>query len=155
MSEDARPLNTGRRATKLTPKQRAFVQAYIVTGNASEAYRQAYDTSKMSDKAIGNEASRLLAHPGITLEVERLRAEHAGRHNVTIDSLTAELEKARQGAETANQYGAAVSAILGKAKLHGLIVDKAKVEVSTHEDALRALQQLVEPQERTNGASVH
>jgi phage terminase small subunit len=28
---------------KLTPKQERFVQAYIETGNATEAYRQAYD----------------------------------------------------------------------------------------------------------------
>ena len=30
-------------AKKLTPKQESFCLAYIETGNASEAYRQAYD----------------------------------------------------------------------------------------------------------------
>ncbi|SQE31532.1 Terminase small subunit [Mannheimia haemolytica] len=29
--------------TELTPKQEAFCLAYIETGNASEAYRQAYE----------------------------------------------------------------------------------------------------------------
>jgi phage terminase small subunit len=32
-------------ADKLTPKQEAFVLAYLETGNASEAYRQCYDVS--------------------------------------------------------------------------------------------------------------
>jgi phage terminase small subunit len=73
----------------------------------------------MSDKTIGNEASRLLAHPGITLEVERLQATHAKRHNITVDSLSAELEAARESAMTTGQISAAVSAIMGKAKLHG------------------------------------
>ena len=30
---------------RLTPKQEAFCRAYVETGNASEAYRQAYPTS--------------------------------------------------------------------------------------------------------------
>ena len=44
----------------LTPKQEAFCLAYIETGNASEAYRQAYDAGKMSEKVIHNKASDLL-----------------------------------------------------------------------------------------------
>jgi len=41
-----------------------------------------------------------------------------------VDSLTVELEKARESAMSTGQISAAVSAIMGKAKLHGLIVDK-------------------------------
>ena len=44
----------------LTPKQEAFVLAYVKTGNASEAYRQVYDTNA-SAKTINEKASRLLA----------------------------------------------------------------------------------------------
>ena len=31
----------------MTPKQEKFCQLYVELGNASEAYRQAYDASKM------------------------------------------------------------------------------------------------------------
>lgn len=32
--------------TRLTPKQEAFAQAYVETGNASGAYRRAYNAGK-------------------------------------------------------------------------------------------------------------
>jgi hypothetical protein len=41
-----------------------------------------------------------------------------------VDSLTAELEEARSVAMAEKQASAAVSATMGKAKLHGLVVDK-------------------------------
>ena len=41
-----------------------------------------------------------------------------------MDNLTTELEAARESAMSTGQISAAVSAIMGKAKLHGLIVDK-------------------------------
>ena len=39
-------------ADKLTPKQEAFVLAYIETGNASEAYRRAYNAENMSERSF-------------------------------------------------------------------------------------------------------
>lgn len=112
----------------LTPKQEAFALAYIETGNASEAYRQSYSASKMKPEAIMVEASRLLANPIVALRVAELKAAHAKRHEITVDSLLAELDEARQVALMADkpQSAAAVSATLGKAKLLGLLTDKVE-----------------------------
>lgn len=58
---------TGRRGARrsLTPKQRAFVEAYLKNGqNAAAAYRTAY-ASKASAKDVATEASRLLNNPKI------------------------------------------------------------------------------------------
>ena len=44
----------------LTPKQEKFCQLYIELGNASEAYRQSYDCSKMQIFAWGVNLSCLL-----------------------------------------------------------------------------------------------
>ena len=74
------------------------------------------------------QACRLLKHPNITLTPERMRAEHAKRHNITVDTLTAELEEARDTAMGIGQISAAVSAIMGKAKLHGLLIQKIQSE---------------------------
>ena len=41
-------------------------------------------------------------------------------------SLTAELEAAREGSISAGQYSAAISAVMGKAKLHGLLADRVR-----------------------------
>ena len=115
--------------TGLTIKQEAFCQAYIETGNASEAYRTAYAADKMKPEAIHVKASKLLDNAKVALRVSELQGEIKQRHNVTVDSLIAELEEARQaalGAETP-QSSAAVAATLGKAKLTGL--DKQIVEM--------------------------
>ena len=37
---------------KLTPKQERFCQVYIETGNASEAYRAAYNAEKMKPESV-------------------------------------------------------------------------------------------------------
>ncbi|EOX9034731.1 terminase small subunit [Enterobacter hormaechei] len=114
----------------LTIKQEAFCQAYIETGNASEAYRTAYAADKMKPEAVHVQASKLQDNPKIALRLKELQGEIKQRHNVTVDSLLAELEEARQaalGAETP-QSSAAVAATMGKAKLTGL--DKQVVELT-------------------------
>ncbi|HGM5304223.1 TPA: terminase small subunit [Serratia marcescens] len=112
----------------LTIKQEAFCQAYIETGNASEAYRSSYAAENMKPDAIHVQASKLLDNPKIALRVAELRGEIKERHSVTVDSLLAELEEARRAALTAEtpQSSAAVAATLGKAKLTGL--DKQIIE---------------------------
>ena len=59
----------------LTPKQEAFAQAIALEGmNKSDAYRSAYDTSKMSDKTVNEKASVLAGQDKITARVNELRA---------------------------------------------------------------------------------
>lgn len=106
----------------LTPKQEAFCQAYIETGNASEAYRTAYAADKMKPETVHVKANELLKNGKVTVRIGELQGEIKQRHNVTVDSLLAELEEARQKALSAEtpQSSAAVAATMGKAKLVGL-----------------------------------
>ena len=108
----------------LTIKQENFCQADIETGNASEAYRRAYNAENMKPETINREAKKLLDNPKITTRLDELRAAHAERHNITVDSLTIEYEAARILAKENKQPAAMVSATTGKARLHGLIIDK-------------------------------
>lgn len=112
----------------LTPKQEAFALAYVETGNASEAYRRSYNAEKMKPDVVNVKASELLAHGKVSVRVAELQAEHAERHQITVDDLLAELEEARQAALTAEtaQSSAAVAATMGKAKLLGM--DKQVIE---------------------------
>lgn len=114
----------------LTIKQEAFCQAYIETGNASEAYRTAYAADKMKPEAVHVNASKLLDNAKVALRLSELQSEIKQRHNVTVDSLIAELEEARLSALRAEtpQSSAAVAATMGKAKLTGL--DKVVVELT-------------------------
>ena len=121
---------------KLTAKQEAFCLAYIETNNASEAYRRAYDSSKMKPESANESASRLLADVKITARVAELRKPIMQRHNVTVDSLVLELEEARQAALSAEtpQSSAAVAATLGKAKICGL--DKHVIDLMSSDGSM-------------------
>lgn len=110
----------------LTIKQEKFCMVYIETGNASEAYRQAYNCENMKPESINVNACKMLTDAKIAQRLDELKNKHAKRHEITIDDLVKELEEARSialGAVTP-QASAAVSASMGKAKLLGLVIDK-------------------------------
>lgn len=107
----------------LTPKQEAFVQSYLETGNASEAYRSS-GYSGGNPKTVHEAASRLLKNSKVIARLAELQKIHQERHEVTVDSLVAELDEARQLALKTEAPAAAVSATMGKGKLLGLIVEK-------------------------------
>lgn len=56
----------------LTPKQENFCLAYLETGNASEAYRRAYDAENMKAATIHSRASELLDNSEITARLAEL-----------------------------------------------------------------------------------
>ena len=113
---------------KLTPKQEAFAMAYVESGNASKAYKAAYDVNEnTNNNSISVEASKLKNSPKITLRILEMQEDMRERHEVTIDGLTKELEYARVTAQENGQASAMVSATMGKAKLHGLLTDKAQI----------------------------
>ncbi len=111
----------------LTQKREAFCLAYIETGNQSEAYRAAFDAENMKAETVHKRASELMANGEVKGRIAELQAQAVERALVTVQSLTDELEEARALALQEGQPSAAVSASMGKAKLHGLLVDKAAI----------------------------
>lgn len=133
---------------KLTPKQENFCQLFIELGNASEAYRQAYDADSMNENTVNREAKRLLDNPKITTRLELIRKGHQTRHNLTVDDLLQELEDARLKAFEGEraQVSAAVAATMGKAKLLGL--DKVSSLVAKKQELeIAKLQKELNPNE--------
>ena len=115
----------------LTIKQEAFCHAYVENGgNASAAYRSAYDAGEMGDNAIGVEACRLLGSPKVALKVKELRDAISDAHKLTVADLIKELEEARALAATCEtpQTSAMTAATMGKAKLLGY--DKQQMELT-------------------------
>ena len=109
----------------MTPKQAEFVRWYFELGNASEAYKRAYN-SKAKPNTLHRKANDLLKHPTIKAEVITMQDQARARNRVTIDNVIAELEEARQTAKQVGNASAMVSATMGKAKLLGL--DKQVIE---------------------------
>lgn len=60
----------------LTPKQEKFAQLYVELGNASEAYRQAYE-SKAKPESVHVRASELLSDSKVSVRVQELRDDLA------------------------------------------------------------------------------
>jgi hypothetical protein len=113
---------------KLTIKQEKAAIKYVECGNMSEAYRYAYNTVNMKPETINRCAKELFDKGKITARVEALQARLLARHDITVDSLTVELEDARKLAMETNNPSAAVAAITGKAKLHGLLIERRQLE---------------------------
>ena len=57
----------------LTPKQDRFAQAIALEGmNKSDAYRTAYDTSRMTDKTVNEKASLLASNDKVRARIKEL-----------------------------------------------------------------------------------
>ncbi len=128
----ARPLNE----FGVTEQQEKFCRIFVETGNASEAYRQAYNAKNMGANTIAARASEMLNKSNITVRLQQLREVHQKRHAITVDTLLAKLDKVYEAAMDTGegesmrpaQAAAATGAVMAQAKLLGL--DKQIVEVS-------------------------
>jgi len=114
---------------ELTLKQEAFVQAYLETDNATEAYRQAYPNQANGSKpeTLYTHACMLLKSEKVMSRVNELQEASKRRNDVTIDNLVSDLEAARVLAHEVGQAGAATQATMAKAKLHGLGSDRLEI----------------------------
>jgi phage terminase small subunit len=110
----------------MTPKQEKFCQLYVETGNASAAYRGAYDATGMLPATVNKRASELLADGDITGSIDALRALHAEQHGMTVANIAAMLLEDRIFAKDQESPAAAVSATMGLAKLYGHLRDKVE-----------------------------
>ena len=119
-------------ADELTPKQEKFAQLYVQLGNASEAYRQAYQ-SKAKPDVVHVRASELLSNSKVSVRVGEIKQGLRERNRATLDDLLEELEEARVFASKLGQSSTMVSATMGKAKMLGL--DKQIIE---HQGSLDA-----------------
>lgn len=106
----------------MTPKQEKFAQLYVELGSAAEAYRQSYKADRMKPDTVYQRAHDLLQNGKVKVMIESIREAAQERNKITVDTLLAELEEARQAALCAEtvQSAAAVGATMGKAKLLGL-----------------------------------
>jgi phage terminase small subunit len=110
----------------LTAKQARFVAEYLIDLNATQAAIRAGYSAKTANR----EGSRLLSKVDIADAIAAMRAKIAKKVEVTVESLTVELEEARGIAIAEKQSSAAVAATMGKAKLFGLGVENRKLSGS-------------------------
>jgi phage terminase small subunit len=91
----------------LTVKQERFAQEYVATGNASEAYRRAYDTQG-SPETVAREAHRLVWHPKVAPRITALRAMVSTHSSLSRATILRQLEETRRLALDRKQIGVAI-----------------------------------------------
>lgn len=111
----------------LTPKQEAFCLAYMEKGNASDAYRRAYDVSRMTPGSVNRKAKELLDNGKITARLEELRAPVVQKAQITLESHLTELERLKARAEKAGNISAALKAEELRGKAVGLYTSKVEL----------------------------
>lgn len=77
----------------LTPKQEKFVNKYLECGNASEAYRHAYNTANMKPSSVQRKAKELLDDGKITARLEYLKSHLAEASGISALRIIREHEK--------------------------------------------------------------
>lgn len=113
----------------LTPKQEKFAKNIALEGmNYSDAYRNAYNCKKMTDKTINDTASKLKDNPDIAQRIAELKREI---DSPQIMSAIKRAEKVSKLAEDTEDPNIMLKAIDLLNKMSGEYVQKVQAEVST------------------------
>ena len=75
----------------LTLKQTNFCNYYIELGNASEAYRRAYNCENMNNNTINKLAFELIENPNVAPIIAEFKAKLQAKHDYTQDEAIKQL----------------------------------------------------------------
>ena len=130
---------------QLTVKQEAFIHAYCTNGGNGT---QAALTAGYSENSAYAIAEQNLKKHEISSAIAEWRAQNAAKAQITVESLTEELEKDRKLARDLDQPSAAVSATNSIAKLHGLLAEDRKNSRDPLTDAMARIAKRTEERKR-------
>jgi phage terminase small subunit len=109
----------------LTAKQEAFCLAYLETGNASEAYRDAYRVKPgTKPESVHRAAKGVLDNAKIASRLDELRAPVREKAMLTLENHLERLNHLSNMAEQAGQFGPAIKAEESRGKAAGLYVER-------------------------------
>jgi len=121
----------------LTPKQEAFARRYVETGNASDAYRFAYNADNMKLATINRNAHELASSSKVATRVRELQDAQLAAVDVSAEDIV------RVAWEIANagdaSHGSRVSALALLAKRHHEFSDKHEIGADIRLQAMSAV----------------
>lgn len=113
---------------ELTKKQEDFALVYVETGNASEAYRRAYDVKPgTKESTINRTAKELVDHPKIAARIAALRAPVVEKAGLTLEKHLDDLLRLRNMAVKDAKWTAAIQAEIARGKAAGLYVERTEL----------------------------
>lgn len=124
----------------LTPPQQRFVYAILAGKHQADAYKEARfprGANPIKHHSAMSESNKWLKAPAVASALARAQSRALAASAVTLTSLVADLQEAREVALTSDppQTNGAVAATMGIAKLLGLVIDRAQVDVALHKPA--------------------
>ena len=122
-------LDIERSEDMLTPNQEAFAQNIIEGMTQADAYRSAYDCSKMSDKTIWEKASRLMADNKVRTRVQELRDQVALSSIMTAQERLKWLTSVIKDAEERTENKLKAADIMNK--MQGEYVQRIEADVNS------------------------
>jgi len=111
---------------KLTIKQERFVAEYLKDGNASRAYREAYDAENMLPNVIHVKACELLKTGKVAVSVDLARKRMAAKVEITHQKIIEMLIEDREFAQSLKNASAATAASMSLAKVTGHLTEDKK-----------------------------
>lgn len=127
---------------KLTPQQEIYARLIVEGKSQHQAYLEAYPKSNgWLASSVDCEASKLASNTKVIQRINELRSQLDIKSIETVEKLICELNQVLSISFETKQIAPAVSAIMGKAKLLGLVVDKVETKnltSLTEENLLKA-----------------
>lgn len=122
----------------LSPQRERFARAVASGMNQSDAYRAAYkvrEGTKLS--SINVNASKLMADAKVAQRVSEMRLPVAKKAMITLESHLEDLQRLRNMAVKAEQFGAAITAEVARGKAAGIVVEKGQINLTNSDGSLR------------------
>lgn len=116
------------KAQGLTAKQEKFCQSVASGMSQADAYRSAYDAGKMKPATIQETASRLMSNPKVSARVAAIRKPVVEKVQYDLEQAMREAQEAYNISKGKEQGGAMVAAVQLRAKLNGLLIDRAEIK---------------------------
>ena len=114
----------------LTAKQEAFAQAIVSGLSQADAYRAAYNASAMKPATVQNKAHILMKNGEVRARVVALRAPVIAKVQYGLLEAMNEAQEAFAVSKARDNGAAMVAAVMLRARLNGLLVDRKEVTLT-------------------------
>ena len=116
--------------SNLNARQEAFCRGLAEGKPASRSYVEAGYNARGNAAEVN--AARLLRKAQVANRLREMQAKHARRVEKTVADVIADLDRLRDQAFATGQISAGVAAVMGAAKILGMITDKSQLEQVQH-----------------------
>jgi len=114
--------------TRVNAKQEQFLWLLVDGQPQERAYAMVYGPAKSREVCAAN-ASRMLTNANVQARKAEIIAQRHAARPISVERLSADLLAIASESRALGQGSAAVAAVMGAAKLNGLIVDKVQQDV--------------------------